>query len=287
MRLGTKKTVVWSTIAAGGTVLSGIFLSPAIGVLTGLLLSTIGLVLEVKTESSQRLTAVETQLVTIQTTLAREPPFPFDLKYLQLQERNCPLFKHATLLAYKKATADLDALAQYELFINDLEGVFYWLEQLFCEISIIKSIKAISCGEFDEWQQSDNWWMHNYLRLHKTAIDRGAEIERIFIVKSHDDAATVDRVLKSNVKNRISVRVGLQGSIQRHDMQCSNCILFFNDQHEALYALVAQHNYQGDFENAVIYGDPEKVKGVLASYLRIKSISEPYHSRKLLPEKTS
>lgn len=297
MRIWNKRTAIGSTVGAVVSVLSGIYLSPALGVITGLLLSGIGLLAanlnyltEVRNDVDQRLTSLEIELVTIKNALAREPPFPFDVKYLQLQVRNCPLFKRAALRLYRKATAELDTLAEYQLFVSDLEEVFHWLEILFCEIPMIKSIKAISCGEFEEWQESGNWWMQNYLRLHKIAHERGAEIDRIFIVKSHEHAAEVEKVFKSNLKYHIKVKIGLEAMIQRTDMQCSNCILFFNEQQEAVYALVAEHNHEGDFRSAVIYGDPEAVKGVVASYSRINRVSEPYYPnryQKLLPRKTA
>jgi MFS superfamily sulfate permease-like transporter len=298
MRVTNKKALLWSTVGATVvSVLSGIFLSPAVGVIIGILLSVIYLIvtsidfiIELKSELTEKLAAIDAELLRIDTRLATKPDLPLEGKYLQLQERNCPLFRRAASRIYKNAIAELETLSGYQIFVTNLEEVFYWLEILFCQILIIKSIKAISFGEFKEWQDLDDWWMQNYLRLHRIAHERGAEIERIFIVKSHHFAVTVQDVFKSNVKHHVNVKIGLQGSIQRADMQNSNCLLFFNEEKEPVYALVAKHNHKGDFESAIIHGDPETVRLIAASYHRISSISEHYHPshyEKLVPRKTA
>lgn len=298
MRIANKKSLIGSTVAATVvSVLSGIFFSPAIGVITAILLSVIGLIvtninvlLELRNELEERLHTLDVELATIKHELATKAGLPLISKYVELQERNCPLFRRAALEVYKNALADLDALAEYKISVPTLEEVFYWLEILFCQIPIIKSIRAISFGEFKEWQECNTWWMQNYLRLHRVALQRGADIERVFIVKSHHYATLVQDVFRNNIKHHINVRVGLHARIQQADMQNSNCLLFFDEQHEPLYALVAKHDHKGDFESAVIYGDPDAVKRIAASYYRIKGISEPYRAgqcERLAPRKTA
>src|SRR5207237_8567280 len=116
MRVVNKKTIVGATVGAvvvaGVSVLSGIYLSPTAGVIIGLLVSTTGFLaanlnylIELKSDVTQRLVCLDEEFTNIKATLAKEPPFPFDVKYLQLQGRNCALFKHAALREYKRATA--------------------------------------------------------------------------------------------------------------------------------------------------------------------------------------
>jgi MFS superfamily sulfate permease-like transporter len=298
MRVTNKKTLLWSTaVTTVVSVLSGIILSPAVGVIIGILLSVIYLVvtnidfiLELKSDFIEKLAGIDAELLRIETRLAKKPDLPLESKYLQIQERNCPVFRRAASRIYKNAIAELDTLSGYQIVITDLEEVFYWLDYLFCHLLTVKSIKAVSFGEFKEWQDLDDWWMQNYLRLHRTAHERGADIERIFIVKSHHSAATADDVFKTNVKHHVNVKIGLQGSIQRADMQNSNCLLFFNEEKEPMYALVAKHNHKGDFESAIIYGDTETVRLVATSYHRIEGISEDYRpscGEQLAPRKTA
>lgn len=293
-----KKTWMWSACGIlAATILTGVFFSAPVGVMIGILLAIAGffieminLTLDLRNHLVRRLIRVESELDTIKTELATKAGLPFVGKYLQLHEGSCPLFKRAAAKVYQNAIIDLDRLAQYQLHIDQQEEVFYWLEILFCQIPSIMEIKALSFGEFKEWQMCDTWWMKNYLRIHESARSRGAQIERIFIVRSNNHMKGVEDAFRNNVKHHVKVKLAMQGRIKSLDMQNSNCLLFYNERKEPLYALVAQHNQRGEFENAVIYGDPQRVRLVANSYHRIDSISELYPSvppAQLLARKTA
>lgn len=295
--LNKKTWMWWACGILAATVLTGVFFSAQTGIMIGILLVIAGFFIEnlslthdLRNHIVRRLIRVESEIDTIKNGLAAKAGLPFVGKYLQLHEGKCPLFKHAAAKVYHNALLDLDLLAQYQLYINKQEEVFYWLEILFCQISSIKEIKALSFGEFREWQMCDTWWMKNYLRLHETAQKRGTQIERIFIVRSNNHVRGVEDAFRNNVKHHVRVKMAMQGQIKSPDMQNSNCLLFYNEQGEPIYALVAQLNQKGDFGHAVIYGDPQKVRMVANSYHRIDSVSElypPVPPNQQLPRKTA
>lgn len=282
MRVPNKKTLIWSSLGLFISLVTSVFFNSVVGIIVTILLAVVGLIstnisllLDFRGELDERFKNLENELVALKTELALKAGLPFVSKYLQLQESTCPLFKHASAKVYQSALTELELLGQYQLNVGRLEDVYYWLEILFCHIPFIKEIKATSAGEFKEWQSSDTWWANNYLHIHKVALERGVQIERIFIVRTNYHAQAVESVLRSNAKHGVIVKLAIQGRIQREN-QNTNCLLFYNEQKEPVYALVAHHNKRGDFENAVIYGAPHKVKLVADIYHRIDSISEPY-----------
>jgi hypothetical protein len=240
---------------------------------------------QVHSELKGEVQTVATELATVKNQIATKTGLPVDGKYLELQHDGCELFKYAADRVYQKARKDLEALANRQITIINQEDVYEWLAFLFKSPNIM-SIKATSYGESKEWMAVDSWWLREYVALHRSAQQRGASIERIFIVKNEHDAKSVEGVLRNNRKYNVSVKVAFERRLRPPDLHAKNCLVFCNERDEPLYALIAQHNREG-FQSAVIFGAPHEVEQVATMYHHIAQIAEPYvdaaiDSRKLL-----
>jgi hypothetical protein len=223
------------------------------------------------------------ELARLKGEIATKALLPVDGKYLELKHGGCELFKYAADRVYQKAIKDLDALSNRQITINDQEDVYDWLAFLFKSPNIM-SIKATSYGEVKEWMAVDSWWLREYIALHRLALQRGASIERIFIVKGDHEAKSVEGVLKNNRKYNVSVKVAFERRIRDADLFAKNCLVFCDEHDEPVYALIAQHTSKG-FQSAVIFGAPHEVEQVATRYNHIAQIAEPFvdpsESRKL------
>lgn len=239
---------------------------------------------DIRTEQIQALASLAAELNTINGELATKAGLPFVGKYLALNESGCPVFIHAASRVYMEAMAKIDLLATGQIHISTDDEVLDWLEFLF-QLRDIKFIKAISSGEFKEWERPDSRFMQHYLSLHRTAQESGVSIERIFVVKSDNHARLWNNVFKFNLKHSILVRLAQEEHIRDNDRSITNCLVFYDQRLEPKYALVARHNQKEQFESAVIFGAPEKVRAIADGYHRIEGISEIY--RAIAPRKTA
>jgi hypothetical protein len=219
---------------------------------------------------------LEEQLATAKAEFVTKVGLPLLTNYYQLVEEGCPLFKLAAGDAYERTLSHLGNLAKGELVTNQLDEVFHYLEFLFRDSHMIRKIRAISSGEFDEWKEHESWWSRHYLDLHEAAFSRGAEIERIFVVASKQQEKSVQDVFRRNVQHHVQVKIALQSRISPADWQAANCLLFDDEHNEPRYALVAYHDPQGNFQRAVIYGDRHNVRSIADMYNRIEGIARPF-----------
>jgi hypothetical protein len=304
-----KLVLILSTLGVTGlSILISIFFSRPVALISGILF-TVGLLIiqnitvhrefksaldlkitQVQTNVLNAIQMVATELSTVKGEIATKTGLPFVSKYLELHDGSCPLFKYAAGRVYQKAVHDLNALANQQILITDEADVYDWLQFLF-KLPEIQRIKATSYGEFKEWKAVETWASRDYFELHRMAHQRGATVERIFIVRNEHQAKGGDAVFIFNhhCKYHVLVKVVLEGRIRAADLHARNCLVFCNERDEPLYALIAQHNREG-FQSAVIFGAPAEVEKVTTMYSHIDEEAEPYvdgESKKLAPPKTA
>lgn len=260
----------------GLTVLSGIVLSPAGALIVFFGTSILLLFRDIKQHVRSRHKHLEEELATIKRELASKSGLPLVGKYMQLTEDACPLFQRAAHDVYEKAMTELNSLANFELVVYQQTDVFRHLEFLFRDLTTVKTIRAASWGEFDEWSETESWWGKKYLELHHAAHKRGVKIERIFIVNSKQQERAAAGIFKKNLDHYVTVKVALQSRISAADFQAANCLLFYAEQVDPVYALVASHDAQGHFQRAIIYGDPSHIRAITEMYDRIDGIARRY-----------
>jgi len=226
-----------------------------------------------------RQTRLEAQLATVKSEVASKIGLPLVSAYFQVIEEGCPLFKFAAGNAYERTLSFMTALTNGELEVYQDNEVIHYLEFLFRDFPAIRKIRAISSGEFDEWKEDESWWCRRYLELHEAATNRGAEIERIFVVNSRQQEKAVDGVFQKNLEYKVRVKVALQSKISPMDLQAANCLLFYDEHNESRYALVAYHDNHGHFQRAVIHGNRESVRRITEMYSRIDGVARPYGVR--------
>jgi hypothetical protein len=224
---------------------------------------------------------LEIELIKTKSTLAVSMGLPLVTQFLQLQNNDCPLFKRAADEIYQEALSRFDLLHRHEIRTTKLEEVYHWLEFLFRDFVPLKYVRAISSGEFNEWRATDSWWIKHYLGLHQIAHRREVSIERIFIVKGKHLVKTYDDIFQRNAKYNVYVKIALQAGITHADQQVGNCMLFFNESKEPVYALVAYHSNHGNAEEFIMYSDPQKIKLIAETYARISSVARPYFETNL------
>jgi len=219
---------------------------------------------------------LEAQLAMVKSELGSKIASPLVSTYSQVIEEGCPLFQLAAVTSYQRTLSFLTTLKEGEIEIDQHAEVFHYLGFLFRECPVIRKIKAISTGEFDEWKEEESWWPKQYFGLHEAAINRGVEIERIFVVSSRQQAKAVDVVFQRNNDYHIRVKVAIQSKISPADLQVANCLLFYDEHDEPRYALVAYRDNHGNFQRAVIHGNPESVRRITEMYNRIDGIARPW-----------
>lgn len=204
-------------------------------------------------------------------------PVPIEISFLnsytKLRESPCELFREAAVAKLRTVNAYFDDLANGHLLVQNQSEVFDLLNILFCNIDVIKEIRATSFGEVDEWR---TWWGKQYLDIHKAATKRGAKVERIFILRSEDEVKGAVDVMRTNAAYGV-VKYALRSAISQGDFNnANNCMVFFNRERVPVYSLQAVHDGDGKFLSAVIYNDLPHIKPVIDSYSHINAMSVPF-----------
>jgi hypothetical protein len=203
------------------------------------------------------------------------PNIPIEISFLnsytRLRESKCDLFREAAVAKLRDVNAYFDDLAGGQLAVRNQSEVFDLLKLLFCEISFIREIHSTSSGEADEWR---TWWGKHYLEIHKAAIKRGVKIQRIFIVRSDDEATSAADIMRANTAHNIIVKYAVRPEISQSDFNnASNCMLFFDRNRVPVYSLQAVHDGEGKFLSALICNDITHIKPVADSYSHIDAMS--------------
>jgi hypothetical protein len=245
-------------IALGGLACSigvGLVLhSPIAGLVVAFGLTTIRLVVDVRLNLHQN--------VPIEISFLN--------RYLQLRDSSCDLFRGAAVTKLRAVTSYFDDLANGLLPVLTQSEVFDLLKLLFCNIGSIKEIRATSFGEVGEWR---TWWGKQYLEIHKAATKRSVKIERIFILRSEDEAEGAADVMRATAAYGV-VKYTLQSRISQSDFNnANNCMIFFDRDRNPVYSLQAMHDGDGKFLSAVIYNDSAHIKPVLDCYGHIEAVS--------------
>jgi hypothetical protein len=275
--------IIWIAATAILSLLAKIFLTSTTSIAIGLGLTILGIFIDMKFHQIMNQVKIENELASLKNEvigmkreLASASGFPLVNKYLELQEGPCPFFKQAARETYQNAVKRFEHLSRYQLHAANLDEVYHWLEILFQDVTIIKEIKAISTGEFSEWRDTNSWWSGHYLNLHNIAHARGVKLDRIFIVSKYQEKSGED-VFQTNINYHVSVKIASHNNIEPQDVHhYGNCILFYNEQSEPIYALVAHHSSDGHCENVIIYGDPQEIRPIFEAYKRIERVSNPY-----------
>lgn len=284
MHTPSKKILfIFSVGMLGVSIMAGILLSPMAGIVVasgttvaGLFWSILSLVYDTRAELQAGLEQLAIEIEKTKDKFAISAGLPFVARYLELQGDNCPLFKRAADEIYHGALSGFDLLHRHELRTTKLEEVYHWLEFLFRDFAPLREIKAISSGEFNEWRATDSWWIKHYLQLHQIAAERDVKVERIFILKGKHQEKTYEDIFQRNAKYQVHVRLALRDRISSADHQLGNCMLFYAEAKEPVYALVAHHNSHGGAEEIIIYRDPQRVRQIAETYSRIASAARPY-----------
>jgi hypothetical protein len=284
VRTPSKKTLFLSSLGVLSiSILAGISLSPMAGILiacattnAGLFWSILSLIYDTRADFQAGLERLALEIAKTQDEFAARAGLPLLTQYMELQDDDCPLFKQAADEVYQDAKNRLTKLHQHELHTDNLEQAYRWLEFLFRDFGPLREVKAISSGEFNEWRATDSWWIKRYLRLHQLAHERGIRIERIFIIKAKHQLKTYEDIFQRNVEYHVKVKLALHGRVGSADHKIGNCILFYTERKEPVYALVAQHDKHGELEHIIVYRDPQKIKHIVESYERIDSVAKSY-----------
>lgn len=271
MTLDNKNILTYGVGVALSVVVT-VFGSPTTGLIVFFGTSLFAQILASERRAKRRHEVLEGQLATAKAEFASKVGLAD--YYHFVEGGGCPLFKLAAGEAYQKTQSDLANLKKGELILHSLDDAFHYVEFLFRDFPAITKIKAISSGEFDEWKEHESWWCKRYLDIHKAAFDRGAEIERIFVVKSKQQERSVRDVFQRNIDYNVQVKIALDSRIRPGDRQASNCLLFYDIHNEPLYALVAHHDQEGNFQRAVIYGaNNQNVRLTADMYNRIEGVA--------------
>lgn len=217
-------------------------------------------------------------LVDIRLNQARLPADPDLLvaSYAKLKNGPCELARVISESKYKELSAFFGELQTGRITLTDLNSVFAVLRPLFCDIRTIKEIYATSFGELTEWTETESWWAKNYMSMNAEAIKRGVKIKRIFILNDVNDLALGMPLFRRHLSNHVAVRTALRQTVSGPDFNmASNCLLFYDDGHKAIYCLQAIHGSDGGFVSAFLYSDSEHVKSMLDAYRRIETVSQP------------
>lgn len=290
MRASSKKSLFLSSLGVLIiSALAGIFLSATAGILVACA-TTIAclywsilshlydiqtLIHDNRTELQKDLDRLAIEVSRIQGEFAEQAGLSIVTQYLQLRDHDCPLFTKEAEEIYQETVDKFAMLQRHELRTDNHEQVYHWLEFLFRDFDSLKRIRAISSGEFNEWRAVDSWWIRHYLRLHQIAHARGVQIERIFILKAKNQVRTYEDVFRRNIDYNVDVKIALRDRIGPADFKVGNCMLFYTERKEPIYALVAHHNHHGDLEGVVIYRDTQAIKHIAEAYERIASIAKP------------
>jgi hypothetical protein len=202
-------------------------------------------------------------------------PVPIEISFLngytRLRESPCELFRRAAVSRLQDTNAYFEALSGGRLAVRTQDEVFDFLKLLFCEISHVREIRMTSYGEIDEWR---DWWGRKYLEIHKIANQRGVRMERLFILKSDEEAKLAADIMHMNVAEGVAVKYTLRSKISSGDFNnANNCMLFFNRDGGLIYSLQAVHDGEGRFLSAMIYNDISHIKPLADSYGHIEAMS--------------
>lgn len=261
------------------SVLAAIFLSTTAGIIVAFALTIAYIFYDIRVEIRAGREQLEREIIKMRDEFAvKLGPLS---RLIQIRDNNCPLFSQAAEEIYQEALNRIELLERRELRTTNLEEVYHWLEFLFCHFADLKVIKAVSSGEFDEWRATDSWWIEQYLRLHQVAHTREIKIERIFILKTKRLVKTYEDIFQMNAKHHVQVKLAAHSHISHADHQLGNCMLFYTDNKEPIYALVAYHNNHGSAEEVVIYSEPQKIKPIAEAYARISRVAESYSTKDL------
>lgn len=295
--LAKKTLFLFSLGVLGVSVLASIFLSPTAGVMVACGTTIAGLFWNILSQNHDILsqnhdilrqihdlrvelhTEVEKLAIEITKTkdeFAVSAGLPLVSQYLELQADNCPLFKQAADEIYQQAVSGFELLHRNELRTTRLEEVYHWLEFLFRDFGPLKKIKAVSSGEFNEWRATDSWWIKHYMQLHLIAHEREVQIERIFILKGKYQIKTFEDIFQRNQRHQVQVKLAIHDRISSTDHQMGNCMLFYTESKEPVYALVAHHDNHGQAEEIIIYRDPQKIRRIAEAHARISSVAKLY-----------
>jgi len=255
--------------------LAEIFFSVPAALVTGFGLTIIGLFVDLKINLHSHRLKLEGELEQMKRELPSRTGFPLVTEYLRLKDGPCPLFRSAAEGVYMNALTELRSLGSHRLRLTDMTEVYHWLEYLFCEIPMIKQIRAVSCGELAEWSDTSNWWGTSYLRIHDAAYSHGVMLQRIFIVERNRRA--YDPVFRTNLAHHIDVLVATQEHVNPDDLAfAGNSIAFYDVHALPVYALVAKHDPNAQLQEMIIYGDQEDIKPIIEVHRRFESVAEPY-----------
>ena len=208
---------------------------------------------------------------------AQNGGFPVVNAYSNLQDDPCPLFKKAAEDKYNEANAFFLDLLHDRIEIYSMEKVAEILEFLFCEVTEIKKIYAVSHGEFDEWRDT-GWWMRNYLRIHDLAVERGVEIKRIFILETEKQIKSEEDIFDKNKQQGVEILTALKQRISVQDLhEAGNCLIFCKSSNEPIYSLQAKHSGDGGLEKITIFRDYQHITQLVEAFKRIEANANSFH----------
>ena len=197
-------------------------------------------------------------------------------KYDQLRRSKCPLVKELAESKHAEVISFFEDLGQGRVKLTDLADVARIVKALFCDLAVVKEIHATSYGELDEWRDESNGFISGrYMRINKSAVDRGVRLVRIFILETANDQSRAESVVRANAKLNVPVMTTLKSLIHAQDLnEVDNCLIFFNRRHEPIYCLQVLHDEGGHFVSAMLYSRSEKIQPIVDAFGRIEDSAE-------------
>jgi hypothetical protein len=193
-----------------------------------------------------------------------------ELRRKMAKKTTNPLLREAAENKYAEDLNFFEGLEKGQIILSSHAGVHRVINGLFADPNNnIATIGATSSGEITEWRSHD-WWITSYLKLHQTATQNEKAIKRTFILGPNERLEDVADVLQAVTEAGTLVSTVTWRAVSPEDFKlASNCLVFFDRDGKALYALVAEHDFEGHLFEAIFYVNMEDVQRVAAAYQRI------------------